>query len=324
MPVTFEDYYETLGVPRSASADEIKRAYRKLARKYHPDTAGNTPDAAAKFSKASEAYEVLSDPEKRQRYDALGANWKAGQRVDPSGFGSGPGRSSSGGTTPGGGGFTFTGTDAGGFSEFFEALFGNMNARRSRAGRNPDLEELLGQMNPPRGHHGHAGAHAPDHTGGATAEHELTITLDEAHRGGQRSLTLTGPDGDQHIDLKIPAGVTTGKKLRLRDQRLTLKLTVAPHPRFKLDGHDLTTDVPVDPATAALGGKATVPTLDGDLTLTIPAGTSSNTRLRLRGKGLRKPTEGGAGDLYAVIQITVPKTLTDAQRAAYEQLRDAT
>ena len=332
MSVKFEDYYKVLGVGRDASQEEIQRAYRKLARQYHPDV-NKTAEAEAKFKKVGEAYEVLKDPQKRKKYDVLGENWKAGQNVPPQweeyfnqGRGGGPG---------GGGGqsfhFKFGGPGGaragrGGFSDFFDMFFGDGG---------PSIEDILNQQ---RGRAGNGGRRtAGRRAGGAAAgqasqdiRDTLTISLEEAFHGGSRHLSLQLPDGSTRtIDVKIPKGATDGKTIRLKGQGaaggdLLLKIKIAPHPRFEVHGHNVTTNVDVEPWKAALGGRAHVKTIDGEVTLTIPPGTSSGAKLRLKGKGLpqAKGEHPGAGDLYARVRVVVPKQVSDEERALYEQLRD--
>lgn len=342
----FEDYYKTLGVERSASADEIKRAYRRLANKYHPDKNKDDPKAGEMFNKASEAYEVLSDKEKRAKYDRLGANWRDGDPFQPP-----PGyeqhfRQSAPGGGPGAGGFSFRTSTAGGgsggageFSDFFEMLFGQAargGAGGGRAGAGgASIEDLFA------GAAGHSGGYSGGYGGGHRFEnpgesftqrrapeqtHEVSVSLTEAYHGSTRQLRLQGPAGEQTIDVKIPKGATTGTKLRLKEHNLLLKINVAKDPRFEVDANgNLTATVRIPPHVAALGGKADVPTMDGAVTMTLPAGTSSGGKLRLKGKGM--PKRGGdsdsAADLFARVMIDVPKELTDDQRKAYEQLRDA-
>jgi curved DNA-binding protein len=312
MAVKFKDYYDTLGVKRNASADEIKRAYRKLAQKYHPDR-NKADDANQKFSEVNEAYEVLGDAEKRKRYDELGENWKAGQEFRPP-----PGFSGGGFENmhfefrgPGGSqGFRFEGGE---FSDFFESLFGQSRGRGGRpfAG-GADFEQML---------------HEQDRSRAAWDEQEveLTVSLDEACRGATRQLQLQGPHGRKTLEVKIPAGTTDGSRIRLRGEGVLIRFKVAPHPTFTLDGRDLAVDVKLTPAEAALGAKIDVPTIDGFVTLTIPPGTSSGAKLRLRGKGLpaRKKTDA-PGDLIARVMIVVPRTLGDAERKLYEQLKENT
>ena len=319
MALKFEDYYKTLGVDRSASADEIKRAYRKLANKHHPDKNKDNPKSAELFAKVGEAYEVLSDKDKRAKYDRLGENWKHGDQFQPP-----PGYAPGGGR--GGGGFEFRSGDASGFSDFFEMLFGQASRGGNAMGGGASFEEMFGGAG---GYSG--GGHRFENPGDSFTQprspeqtHEISISLTEAYRGASRQLSLQGPAGTQTIDVKIPKGTTTGNKLRLKEHNLLLKINVAKDPRFELASNgNLTTTVKVPPYVAALGGKVDVPTMDGTVTMTIPAGTSSGAKLRLKGKGM--PKRGGAehADLFARVMIEVPKELTEEQRKAYEQLWDA-
>lgn len=317
MALKFEDYYKTLGVERSASADEIKRAYRKLANKYHPDKNKDNPDAADMFSKVSEAYEVLSDKEKRAKYDRLGANWQAGDQFQPP-----PGFEGFGGFGQGGGngGFNFqSSSGAEGFSDFFEMLFGQATRGGAGGSGGASFESMFG---------GAGAGHRFENPGQAQRVpeqiHEISVSLNEAYHGSTRQLTLQGRGGKQTIDIKIPKGTTSGNKLRLKAHNLLLKITVADDPRFELAGNgNLTAPIKIPPHVAALGGKVDVPTMDGLVTMTLPPGTSSGAKLRLKGKGMPKRNSDEHADLYAKVVIEVPKELSEAQRIAYEQLRDA-
>lgn len=314
MSVKFEDYYKTLDVDRKASADEIKRAYRKLARKYHPDV-NKEDDAQAKFAKINEAYEVLSDPEKRSKYDTLGENWKHGQEFRPppgSGFedlfrNATQGRQggsfhfrSAGGSSGGGGG--------GGFSDFFSAMFGEHTGR---------AHDPFGGG---RGGFG-GGGFGQQPARQQLSEHDLSISLYEAYHGTTRSLTVNGPTGQKTIDVKIPAGTTAGSKIRLKQEGLQLKINVTADPRFELAERDLVTNVKLMPWDAALGTKLDVETMDGTITMTIPPGTSSGQKLRLKGKGLPATKSKPAGDQFVKLSIAMPKELTDEQRELFEQLK---
>lgn len=296
MAVGYHDYYQDLGVPRDASADEIRRAYRKLARENHPDI-NKDPGAEDRFKEVSEAYEVLRDREKRERYDRLGANWRAGQDVSGSeGFGSG---------FPGDVHVDFGGGED--FSDFFESLFG---ARRRSAGTR-------------RGGDGFGGYARR----GADKQAVLDLTLEEAAAGGRQHLIIGDGRG---YDVDIPAGVRDGQRIRLAGEGgpgidggppgdLFLRVRIAPHSRFRLEGNDLHVDLPVSPSEAALGARVPVPTLTGIARVSVPAGTSTGRRLRMRGEGM--PTSGGGhGDLFAHIQVMVPKKLDERQRELYEQL----
>jgi curved DNA-binding protein len=303
---TYRDYYQTLGVKRDASQEEIQRAFRKLARRYHPDTS-KEPDAATKFKEINESYEVLKDPEKRKRYDMLGANWKAGQEFRPppewgdafAGFNFGGG---GGGSRAAAGGF--------GFSDFFEMLFGG-------GGAGPFA--------------GFGGAQRSRPVRGQDIETEISVTLEEAHRGVSKSFLLQRSDGSRNYEMRIPAGTRNGDRLRLSGQGgvgnggpagdLFVRVCVRPHSRFEIRGNDLQTDVPITPWEAALGAKVPVKTLDGTVTLTIPPGTPSGRSLRLRGQGLAQ-MGGGRGDLLATVKIMVPTELTERERELYEQLAE--
>ena len=293
MAVGFRDYYETLGVPRDASNEDIRRAYRKLARQYHPDV-NKEPGAEDHFKEISEAYEVLRDEEKRERYDRLGADWKAGQDVSgASGFEGFEGFEGFGN----GGGVQFEFGDGADFSDFFEGMFGRRGGRRG-------------------------GGFQGFSTRGGDHEAVLELSLEEAARGGPRKLSL---DDGRDFEVDIPAGVRDGQRIRLAGQGgrgmgdgpagdLHLRVKLKPHPRFKVDGRDLTTDLPVTPWEAALGATVEVPTLNGTAKVKVPPGSSTGRRLRLRGEGL------GGGDLYARIRIDVPKKLSKKERELFEEL----
>lgn len=291
MAVGYQDYYQALGVPRDAGADDIRRAYRKLAREYHPDV-NKDSGAEDRFKEISEAYEVLRDPEKRAQYDRLGAGWRSGEDVSGAqGFG---------------GGFGDARVDFGGgdFSDFFESLFGARPGARSAAG----------------GFRGMA-------MRGADHEAVLDLSLAEAAAGGRRHITLG--DGRDY-EVNVPVGVRDGQKIRLAGEGgpgvdggpsgdLFLRVRIAPHPRFRLEGDDLHVDLPVSPSEAALGARVPVPTLTGTVRVRVPPGSSSGRRLRLRGEGMPSP-HGPAGDLYAHLQIAVPERLGEQERELYEQL----
>lgn len=313
----YKDYYATLGVPKDASAQTVQKAYRKLARKFHPDV-NKDKGAEAKFREAAEAYEVLGDAEKRAKYDRYGSAWKAAQQQGPR-----PGGGA--GVPPGFEEFSFDfgpgmsggfgGSAPGGFSSFFEMLFGRgPGAAGGAAG----------------GGFGGAWPGTQDRPGG---DHEATLelTLEEAARGGEREITLAAASGapGNTYRVKIPAGVRAGQRIRLSGRGgagsgsakagdLYLKVSIRPDPRFRAEGSDLYATVPITPSQAALGGEATVATLNGPVAFKVPPGSSSGRRIRLRGKGY--PSPGAPGDLYAELRIVVPESLSDRQRELYEKL----
>lgn len=297
MAVGYHDYYETLGVPRDASASDIRRAYRKLARHYHPDV-NSDPGAEDRFKEVSEAYEVLRDKEKRERYDRLGDNWRAGQDVS--------GAQDFGGGFPGEGvGDMHAGFGGGDFSDFFESLFGRHRSAGARRTEGFDGFAMRG----------------PDQ------QSVLELTLEEAAAGGRHHLIFGEGRG---YDVDIPAGVHDGQRIRLAGEGgpgvgggppgdLFLRVRILPHPRFRLEGNDLHVDLPVSPSEAALGARVPVPALNGTVRVRVPAGSSTGRRLRLRGQGM-PASGGGHGDLFAHVQIMVPKKLDERQRELYEQL----
>jgi curved DNA-binding protein len=298
------DFYEVLGVARDASADEIQRAYRKLARTYHPDV-NKDPSAEEQFKEISEAYDVLSNPETRRRYDAFGHDYRSvPEGVPPEDFararaGGGARRAGPGGTSE----WYVSGDDVG---IDFDDLFGDVFAR------------------------GRRGTRGWGAIPGADQESEIELTVEEAYRGGHRAFTISGPGGSRTMEVDIPAGVTDGQRIRLRGQGghgtggapsgdLYLVVRIASDRRYRLDGRDITVDLPLTPWEAALGTTVALDTPGGEAKVRVPAGTSSGKRLRLRGRGLPNP-RGAAGDLYTEARIMVPSTLTDEERALFEQL----
>jgi curved DNA-binding protein len=319
MSVKFKDYYEVLGVDRKASQDQIKRAYRKLAQKYHPDV-NKTPEAERKIKEINEAYEVLKDPDKREKYDQFGADYKNGQEFRP---------------PPGFEGFNFEfggpeggfrmGSGGGGFSDFFEMLFGQARRGGRGAGGGSPFDEAM---------HGARQRRAGPRKGpDATAE--VTVTLEDVYHGSSREIALQVDGQVRRLNVKIPPGVTDGSVIRLAGQGghgqaggeagdLLLTVRIAAHPRYEVTGSDLTCDLKLAPWEAALGEKIDVPTLDGDVTLTIPPGAQSGQKLRLRHRGLPKRGQHGdgqRGDLYVRLMIVVPKTLSDEERKLFEKLK---
>ena len=294
----FKDYYGVMGVARDATQDEIKRAYRKLARKFHPDVS-KEPEAEERFKELGEAYEVLRDPEKRAAYDQLGANWKAGQEFRP--------------PPDWDAGFEFSGgyRDGGAFSDFFESLFGRAGARQAG-----------GSGFSARGEDHHA---------------RILIDLDDALHGATRTITLHAPqiDGQGHVrtrertlNVRIPRGIRQGQHIRLAGQGtpgfgggvagdLYLDVEFKPHRLYRVDGRDLYLDLPLAPWEAALGARVKAPTPDGIVDLTIPAGSTAGRKLRLKGRGIPgKPP----GDLYVVLQIALPPAQSETARELYRTM----
>jgi curved DNA-binding protein len=293
------DFYEILDVPRTATQDEIQKAYRKLARQHHPDV-NKDPGAEDRFKEISEAYDVLSDPQTRRRYDAFGPGFRqVPEDVDPEAF-----QRSQAGAGRGAGGF-----GGGGFGTGPDDL-GGIN-----------IEDLLG---------GIFGGRGFGPIPGADQEAELELTVEDAFQGGHRSVTLDGPAGRRTLDVRIPAGVTNGQRIRLsgqggrgsegaRNGDLYFVVRIAPHPRYRVDGRDLYVDLPLTPWEAALGTSVAVETPGGETKVKVPAGTSSGKRLRLRERGLPHP-RGRHGHLYAEVKIMVPAKLSDEERRLFEGL----
>jgi curved DNA-binding protein len=285
----YKDYYKVLGVARTASQDEIKKAYRQLARKYHPDVSKEA-NAEEKFKEVGEAYEVLRDPEKRAQYDQFGSNYRHGQSFQPP-----PGWNENMGGFGGGGNF----------SSFFENLFGG-------------------------GMGGGAGGHDSFFAKGEDVNAKINVTLEEAYNGTQKTIRRpAGASSNGTINVKIPAGITSGKKIRLNGQGkagmggkagdLFLEVTISPHRHYRVEDKDVYLDLPITPWEAALGGKVTVPTLAGKINLTIPAGAKSGQKMRLKGRGLpgKEP-----GDEFVVLQIMTPEATTDKAKDIYRQMAE--
>jgi curved DNA-binding protein len=305
------DFYEVLGVSRTATQDEIQRAYRKLARAHHPDV-NKDPGAEDRFKDISEAYDVLSDPEKRRRYDAFGPDFRRiPDDVDPdtwnratAGAG-GPGSRAGAGRRAGRGPAGDTGFTTGfGDDINLDDLFGGIFGGRAGRGWGP--------------------------IPGADQEAVIDLTVEEAYRGSRRSVTLEGGGETRTLEVTIPAGVTNGQRIRLAGQGgrgtegasagdLYLIVRIAPHPKYRVEGRDLYVDLPLAPWEAALGTTAAVDTPDGEAKVKVPAGTSSGRRLRLRGRGLPNP-RGKPGDLFAEVRIAVPKELSAEERRLFEEL----
>jgi len=317
--VDFKDYYTTLGVSKTASDKEVKQAFRKLARKHHPDVNPGDKGAEAKFKEVNEANEVLSDPVKRKKYDELGANWRAYENAPPSPFDSAQGRQSGGFRTMteeevsemfGGGG------DDSPFSDFFKTFFGGMDAEHESPGA--------------RG-----GRARPRNRKGQDVEHPFELDLEDAIRGSVQRLQLRHDGHARTVEVRIPAGVTEGSRVRVAGEGgrgagggqsgdLFLRVQLKPHPVFDVKGRDVYTRARVPVPIAVLGGEVDVVTPEAKtLRLKLPAGTQSGQRFRLRGHGL--PAVGKAeerGDLYANVEVDIPKTLTDEERKHYEVLKE--
>ncbi len=308
----FKDYYDIMGVSKDATQDEIKRAYRKLARKYHPDVS-KEPDAEQRFKEVGEAYEVLKDPEKRAAYDQLGANWQAGQDFQP------PPDWDSGFEFTGGG---YTGASAEDFSDFFETLFGR------------------GGFSARGGAYAGAGAQRDFSMRGQDTHAKILIDLEDAYHGATRTITLKhseiGPDGrpqikERTLNVRIPKGIREGQQIRLAGQGgagigsgaagdLYLEVAFRPHPLYHVEGRDVYLDLPLAPWEAALGAKVKVPTPTGSLDVRIPPDSQAGRKLRLKGRGIpgKQP-----GDFYVVLKIALPPADGEAAKQAYESFRDA-
>ncbi|MBZ9752056.1 DnaJ domain-containing protein [Deinococcus sp. HMF7604] len=304
--MAYKDYYDVLGVSRGASDADIKSAYRKLAKQYHPDKNAGDEKAAEKFKEIGEAYAVLSDPEKRKVFDQFGHTGHV-----PPGY---PG--------PGAGGFQggdFAGFDSGQFSDFFQGLFGRAGGRGGapggggfQGGAQVNLEDLLGGL----------GGAGQSRRFVQNVEGELQVTLEEAFSGSDEVINVDG----KRLSLRVPAGTRDGARLRLAGQGpgggdVLLTIRVLEDARFDLDGDHLSTSVDVPAPVAALGGDVTVQTLSGKGNLSVPPGSSGGRRMRLRGQGWPR-RDGTRGDLYVKLNVTVPATLTDDQKELYRQLRE--
>jgi DnaJ-class molecular chaperone len=327
----FRDYYQTLGVGKTASDKEIKQAYRKLARKFHPDVNPGDKSAETRFKEINEAYEVLGDPGKRRKYDELGANWRMYEQAQQQGqpWPGGSPFGGSGGVDQGGAWTIKMGGGPGGyrtmteeemrdlfgnedpFSDFFRTFFGGGAGRetRTRAGRAPRTQK------------------------GRDIEHEVELTLEEAFHGATRRISIKEGGHARSVDVRIPVGVREGSRVRAAGEGesgsnggvsgdLYLRVRIRPHPVFERRGNDLYAKVAVPVTTSVLGGEAQVPTMTGSVRLKIPEATQNNQVFRLKGHGMPsvgKPED--RGDLYATIDVHLPRTLTSEQRAAWTALQ---
>lgn len=335
MALEFKDYYKILSVERGADDKTIKSAYRKLARKYHPDVSKGK-DTADRFKEINEAYEVLSDPEKRQRYDTLGSDWQRYARGP-----AGPG--------PGAYGTTYTTRDfgdAGDFSDFFRTIFGDLGARTGRGGRAGGFEEAFGGFE--------TGRRARPR--GDNVQANVEISLEEAYHGARKSFTLEADEpcsvchgagnvggkpcsacggggwqrSRRQLEVKIPAGVRTGQRVRVSGEGggapgargdLYLAVTVSPHPLYERKGDDIKLELPITAAEAALGATVEVPTLRGKVSMKVPTTTSSGRTFRLPGYGMPRLKGGGNGDELVTVKIVMPTDLTEEERQLYERLK---
>lgn len=307
----FQDYYKTLEVDRQASSDEIKKAYRRLARKYHPDVS-NEPDAESKFKQVAEAYEVLKDPDKRKMYDELGENWQSGQDFRPP-----PGWENQ----PGARGGASYDAGFGDFSDFFENLFGG-GFGAAGFGRRPDRD----RHERGRGASYGADVRGPDSTA------RLQIDLEDAYSGATKAVDISaGGEPPKRLRVKIPAGITNGQQIRLKGQGaqspmggqpgdLLIEVHIRPHHRFHLRGKNISVDLPVAPWEAALGASIPAPTLGGTVELRIPPGSQTGTRLRLKGRGLPGRDKG---DQYVSLQIVNPPSEDQRSKDFFKSMEEA-
>jgi DnaJ-class molecular chaperone len=309
MPVEYKDYYKILGVPKNATTEDVKKAYRKLARQYHPDV-NKGANAEKRFKEVNEANEVLSDPEKRKRYDTVGPDWERYAQ----GMGGQPGGNFHwvyNGPSEGFG-------DAGGFSDFFRTLFGDIGN-----GGTGTMDDLLGRQRSRTRSRSRSGE---------DYETEVEVTLAEAYRGTERSVEIVQPNGSgpRKLSVKIPAGVRDGQRIRLAGQGgagsgggragdLFMRVRVHPHPFFVRDGDDLRAELPVALHEALLGAEVTIPTLKGRVTLRIPPETQNGRTIRLAGQGMPRAT-GGHGDLYVTVKLVLPTKLNDKERELAQEL----
>ena len=310
MAVKYKDYYETLGVPKTATRDEIRKAFRTLARQHHPDVAKDKKTAEAKFKDINEAYEVLGDDEKRKKYDELGANWDQAHHAPPPGWG----RGGVGAEMPGGFSGSFGGT---GFSDFFEQFFSGA-ATRGRERGSP-----------------FGGGPMHEDRRGVDVEADLLVTIEEALHGARKKISFRrdGRSNVETFDVRIPKGVREGQKIRLAGQGeagprrglagdLLLVVRFERHPDYRVEGSDLIYDLEIPVWQAVLGGEANVPTPDGSVRLKIPAGSQPGRKFRLKGRGL-PVSQTARGDFYVLLSVNLPERLTSTQRELWEKLAQA-
>ncbi len=307
--VKYKDYYEILGVPRSSTEKEIKTAFRRLARKYHPDTNKNNKDAEEKFKEINEAYEVLGDSEKRKRYDTLGNNFRGGNDfTPPPGFDFGFNFND---------GFTQTQTQETPFSDFFEILFGEKFKTRTSQFEDKFADTYTRPQGKRRGEDHHI---------------NLELSLEEAYKGTTRKLDISVPGRDtKRLEVKIPPNVRENSKIRMAAQGLNgrhggatgdlyLVVRLKSHVSFKLDGDDIHSEINISPADAVLGTEIETHTLDGPVKMVIPAGSQNDKVLRLRSKGLPHQKKEGRGDQFVKIKITIPPIVSEEEKKLYQEL----
>ena len=291
----YKDYYKILGVSRDAKPDDIRKAYRKLAKQYHPDV-NKEAGAEEKYKEINEAYEVLKDPDKRQKYDTLGMNWQSGQDFTP---------------PPGWQHVEFGGNMGdfgGGFSDFFQTLFGNTGGQFDRFSDIFSGTRTSRQQRPMK----------------RDVEVDLTLSLEDAVKGGVHDLVLNGSKGKRTISTRLPKGITEGSQIKLAGKSdsggdILINIHIAPHKIFEINGNDLTRDFTVPVWQAVLGQDINVETLEGQVTIKMPPGIQDGQKLRLRGKGMPK-RDGTNGDLYVRIRVEIPRHLTSKQKDLWEEL----
>ena len=287
MGIEYKDYYKILGVSREATSDEIRKAYRKLAKQYHPDVSKEA-NAEEKYKEINEAYEVLKDPEKRKKYDTLGMNWQNGQDFTP---------------PPGWQHVDFGGGDfGGGFSDFFQTLFGN-------AGGFQDIFSNSQRHQRPMKR---------------DTEVDLTLSLEDAINGGTHNLVFKSSNGKRNLNVRLPKGITEGSQIKLPGKSesggdILINIHIAPHKTFEINGSDLTREIKVPVYDAVLGKDISVGTLDGEVTIKMPPGIQDGQKLRLRGKGMPK-RDGTNGDLFVRVRIEIPRHLTAKQKSLWEEI----
>ena len=296
MGVQYKDYYKILGVAREATPEEIRKAYRKLAKQYHPDVS-KEPNAEEKYKEINEAYEVLKDPEKRQKYDTLGMNWQSGQDFTP---------------PPGWQHVNFGGNMGGGFSDFFQTIFGNASNINFNGG---SFEDLF------------TGGNLNQRSVRRNREVSISLSLEEVVKGGVRDFLFRDSNGERKISVRLPKGMTDGSQIKLPGKAegggdILVNIKILPHEIFKVQDYDLEETIEIPAWDAALGlDNLSVTTLDGKVSVKMPAGIQEGQKLRIHGRGMPK-RDGTNGDLYVKIKITIPKNLTQAQRKLWEGLRE--